>query len=263
MKRRLPRVFLILPVAAVLALLTVLFISTWLPIPELQTLSRNSSRAIRNSYYLGFDLSTQSLKCTVIDASLMVVHTASLNFDQLLPKYSTQHGVHHRARSVVTSPVLMWVEAFDVLLSQLSRDGFAFSRLAAISASGQQHGSVYWGLGASETLATLDPEQNLHTQLLQSFSVADSPVWMDSSTQVQCKQRETAAGGASALAKLTGSKAYTRFTGNQIAKLALESRERIKHTERISLVSSFIASLMTGKYAGIDTSDAGRQSSSK
>ena len=60
----------------------------------------------------------------------------------------------------------------------------------------------------------------LHTQLSSAFSVQDSPVWMDSSTHAQCRQLEEAAGGAEQLAALTGSRAYERFTGTQIRKLA-------------------------------------------
>lgn len=40
------------------------------------------------------------------------------------------------------------------------------------------------------------------------FSIRDSPVWMDSSTTVQCRRLEAAVGGAQALSCLTGSRAY-------------------------------------------------------
>lgn len=36
----------------------------------------------------------------------------------------------------------------------------------------------------------------------------DSPIWMDSSTGVQCQQLESAVGGAQQLATRTGSRAY-------------------------------------------------------
>ena len=45
--------------------------------------------------------------------------------------------------------------------------------------------------------------------------------------------------------------------GNQIAKIAQEKAEAYSNTERISLVSSFAASLFLGQIAPIDTSDAG------
>ena len=47
------------------------------------------------------------------------------------------------------------------------------------------------------------------------------------------------------------------FAGNQIAKIAQEKSEAYSNTERISLVSSFAASLFLGRYAATDTSDGG------
>ncbi|XP_039859803.1 xylulose kinase isoform X2 [Simochromis diagramma] len=220
------------------------------------------------------------LKAVVIDGELRVVHQSGVQFDAELPEFRTQGGVHiHTDRLTVTSPVLMWVKALDLLLDKMKRAGLDFSRVRALSGSGQQHGSVFWRRGASETLKHLDPDQDLH-QLLQvcvcvcvcvcvwlnadsgvllrpqdSFSVSDSPVWMDSSSTQQCEDLQAAAGGALRLAEITGSRAYERFTGNQIAKLRQTRAEEFQDTERISLVSSFAASLFLGGYAAIDYSD--------
>ncbi|ERE76403.1 xylulose kinase [Cricetulus griseus] len=87
------------------------------------------------------------------------------------------------------------------------------------------------------------------------FSISDCPIWMDSSTTAQCRQLEAAVGGARALSCLTGSRAYERFTGNQIAKLFQQNPEAYSNSERISLVSSFAASLFLGGYSPIDYSD--------
>ncbi|KAG8138742.1 hypothetical protein E2320_001530, partial [Naja naja] len=83
---------------------------------------------------------------------------------------------------------------------------------------------------------------------------------MDSSTAAQCKSLEKKAGGAQKLADITGSRAYEpvlsqRFTGNQIAKIYSRDPEVYSQTEKISLVSSFAASLFLGAYAPIDYSD--------
>ncbi len=43
---------------------------------------------------------------------------------------------------------------------------------------------------------------------------------MDSSTAAECRLLESKLGGPSRVAELTGSRAFERFTGNQIAKLA-------------------------------------------
>lgn len=50
-------------------------------------------------------------------------------------------------------------------------------------------------------------------------------------------------------------RAYTRFTGNQIARIAKLYPEAYENTERISLVSSFATSILCGDYANIDMSD--------
>ena len=91
--------------------------------------------------------------------------------------------------------------------------------------------------------------------LADAFSISDSPIWRDSSTTAQCASLEAAMGGPEALAKLTGSRAYERFTANQIMKIAQDHPLDYSATERISLISSFMCSLLKGGYAPIDTSD--------
>eukprot|EP00091_Calanus_sinicus_P020516 TRINITY_DN5644_c0_g1_i1.p1 TRINITY_DN5644_c0_g1~~TRINITY_DN5644_c0_g1_i1.p1 ORF type:complete len:226 (-),score=45.60 TRINITY_DN5644_c0_g1_i1:651-1328(-) len=80
---------------------------------------------------------------------------------------------------------------------------------------------------------------------------------MDSSTSEQCALLEAAVGGPQKLSQITGSRAYERFTGNQICKLRMQRAESYSNTERVSLVSSFAASLLVGKVVGIDWADAG------
>ena len=69
---------------------------------------------------------------------------------------------------------------------------------------------------------------------------------MDSSTTEDCRAIEAAIGGADALAALTGSRAFERFTGPQIRKFAREEAEAYRRTDRIHLVSSWMASLLAG-----------------
>ena len=146
-----------------------------------------------------------------------------------------------------------------------------------MSGSGQQHGSVYLAHGARDVLRKLDPAHRLASQLSGVFSLADSPIWADSSTTDQCRRLEAAMGGPHALAELTGSRyvclvmlsrsppvlcpdvrrrsAYERFTSNQIAKVAETQPQAWEKTEHVALVSSFMASLWLGQYAPIDYSD--------
>ncbi len=206
--------------------------------------------------FLGLDLSTQGLKSTIIDASLRVVYEQSVNFDRDLPSYGTRGGVRVAADGLtVTAPARMWVAALDLLLTRMREAGAPLAEVVAVSGSGQQHGSVWLNRSAGGRLRHLDAGQTLEAQLADIFSVADSPVWMDSSTSTQCAAREQALGGAQAVADLTGSRAYERFTGNQIAKIYETQPQAYAATERICLVSSFVPTLLTGAFAPIDASD--------
>ncbi|KAJ7958858.1 putative Xylulose kinase [Quillaja saponaria] len=211
----------------------------------------------QDSYYLGFDSSTQSLKATVLDSNLNVVTSELVRFDSELPHYKTKDGVYRDPsnNSRIVSPTLMWVEALDLMLQKLSKSKLDFGKIAAISGSGQQHGSVYWKIGSSQILSSLDPKKPLVDQFGNAFSIEESPIWMDSSTTVQCREIEKAFGGALELARVTGSRAHERYTGPQIRKIFETQPEDYHNTERISLVSSFMACLLIGAYACIDQTD--------
>jgi len=206
--------------------------------------------------FLGLDSSTQSLKALAIDAEFNVAAEFVVNFDADLPQFKTQGGVHKSADGLtVTSPPQLWVAALDLLLERMKAARFPFADVVAVSGSGQQHGSIYFRKGARATLTTLKAGVSLHDQTKDLFSVAASPIWMDSSTTAQCRALEAALGGAQAVADLTGSRAFERFTGNQIAKIHQTEPSNYENTERIALVSSFVASLLIGDYAPIDVSD--------
>ncbi|XP_033226806.1 xylulose kinase [Belonocnema kinseyi] len=207
--------------------------------------------------YLGLDLSTQQLKAVVVNNDLEVLHETSVQFDNDLPEFRTYGGVLQRKEEphVVTVPTLMWIKALDMILDKLRVCGVDFSKVAAICGCAQQHGTVYWTKGGRNSLKNLDPEKFLHEQLAMAFSVTASPVWMDSSTSAECKLLEEAVGSPEKLAEITGSRAYERFSGPQIAKVSRKRPEAYSSTERISLISSFLASLFLGDYAPIDWSD--------
>jgi len=206
--------------------------------------------------FLGLDLSTQGLKATVIDETLTVVCEESVSFDADLSEFGTEGGALRKDDGLtVTSPPLMWVAALDLVLGKFREAAGLLARVAAISGSGQQHGSVWLAQGGRGRLRQLRGGVPLRDQLGDLFSLAESPIWMDASTGTQCSAREAALGGAQAVADITGSRAYERFTGNQIARIHETQPEAYQRTERIGLVSSFMASLLIGDYAPIDTSD--------
>ncbi len=133
--------------------------------------------------------------------------------------------------------------------------GDEVTRIEAISGSAQQHGSVYLNRTAADVWRTLDPHRALAPQLARTFSRDRSPVWLDASTTDQCREIERFLGGAEATARLTGSRAYERFTGPQIRKFAQRDPAAYAETSRVHLVSSYLASLLAGCDAPIDPGD--------
>ncbi|KAJ2087441.1 hypothetical protein IW138_004979 [Coemansia sp. RSA 986] len=204
--------------------------------------------------FLGLDLSTQQLKGMVINKDSVVVREINIMFDDVFPGYQTQNG-RHVAGDRVTAPVLMWVEAIDRLMDKVSQAGLA-DRIHGISGAAQQHGSVYWRPAGVQAVENLKGDVPLAEQLAGAFALTDSPIWEDSSTRVQCEELEALAGGTAQLAQLTGSVAYERFTGTQIAKIKETQPEVWGLVARISLVSSFIASVLAGRVTPIDAGDA-------
>jgi xylulokinase len=207
--------------------------------------------------YLGFDSSTQSLTAIVIDShTRKVVHSESLGFDETLPHYGTRHGVLPRAHpdEALSSPV-MWAEALDVMFGRLAKGGIDLGKIAAISGSAQQHGSVYLNRAAAGALGSFDPARPLAEQIVPLLSRAASPIWMDSSTAEECREITAAVGGAGPLSAHTGSRAFERFTGPQIRKFSKTDPSGYAATDRVHLVSSFMASLLTGADAPLDPGD--------
>jgi len=210
--------------------------------------------------YLGLDLSTQSLSAIVLEveeAARAVVFERSLAFDEVAPGYGTRHGVLPSADPLVAeSSPRMWADTLDRMMAIIAgAPGLDLSRLRAVSGSGQQHGSVYLTADGVGAIGRLDARRPLVDQLSGAFARERSPIWMDSSTAAECRAIEQAVGGAAALARLTGSRAFERFTGPQIRKFAAADPTGYARTARIHLVSSFLASLLAGGDAAIDTAD--------
>ncbi|OQE39837.1 hypothetical protein PENCOP_c006G08926 [Penicillium coprophilum] len=206
--------------------------------------------------YIGFDLSTQQLKGLVVNSDLKVVHVAKFDFDADSHGFPIKKGVlNNEAEHEVFAPVALWLQALDGVLESLRKQGLDFSRVKGISGAGQQHGSVYWGQNAESLLRNLDSTKSLEAQLEGAFSHPYSPNWQDSSTQKECDEFDAALGKPEDLAQATGSKAHHRFTGPQILRFTRKYPEIYKKTSRISLVSSFLASLFLGHVAPFDISD--------
>lgn len=202
--------------------------------------------------FLGLDLSTQQLKGVVIDESLNVHQEVAVDFDRDLSDYNTIKGVYRNGYEVF-APVCMWLDAIDLLFERL-KASVDVSKIQAISGAGQQHASVFLLKGSKKALNSLDAKSSLKQQL-ESLIHPTSPNWQDASTTKECEELESCIGGAKALADLTGSKAHLRFTGPQIKRFRRLHPETYENTERIALVSNFLASVLLQTEAPLDISD--------
>ncbi|KAF2141966.1 uncharacterized protein K452DRAFT_318310 [Aplosporella prunicola CBS 121167] len=224
--------------------------------------------AATGDLYMGFDLSTQQCKCLVVSSDLKLAHSATVDFDADLSHHGIKKGVlRNDAENEIFAPVAMWLEALDLVLSRLQAAGLDFSRVKGVAGAGMQHGTVFWGPKAEEVLGGLQGGKGLSEQLcgpggddeecvrMGVFSHAYSPNWQDASTQKQCEEFDLVLGGPEELARVTGSKAHHRFSGPQIMRFRQKYPEYYKNTSRISLVSSFLASVFLGRVAPIDISD--------
>ena len=209
--------------------------------------------------YLGLDSSTQSLSAIVLAIEgdrRQLAFESSIAFDSTFPHYGTQHGVlRNDDPTTAASPPLLWVEALEEMMRRLQQSGLDLRRLVAISGSAQQHGSVYLNARATEGLTGFDPGRPLAEQVKPLLARDIAPIWMDSSTSAECGEIETAVGGGRALAQRTGSRAFERFTAAQIRKFSKREPVAYASTDRVHLVSSFLASLLIGAHAPLDPGD--------
>lgn len=203
--------------------------------------------------HLGLDSSTQSLKGIIIDAAAgTIVHQETVNFAADLPAYPAAFSPGDDPLEKHADPRL-WLAALDLLLARMKAAGVPLDQVTGIGGSGQQHGSVYLTAAATGILATLDPAGNLVDQLAPALARPTAPIWMDSSTSAQCA--EVAAAIGPRLQADTGSPAIERFTGAQIRKFHQQQPAAYAATDRIHLVSSFMASVLSGGHAPIDCGD--------
>ena len=206
------------------------------------------------SRYLGLDSSTQSLSAIVIDtATSQVVASHDINFGDRLPGYGSPKGfLPNPDPTIRHADPLMWVDALDLLLSELAGKGVDLASIAAIGGAGQQHGSVYLATPIAGLGEGVSP---LRDRIRPLLSRKTAPIWMDTSTSAECAEIARAMGGDETVVRLSGSRAIERFTGPQIRKFWKESPRDYERTGRIQLVSSFIASVLAGESVPIEFGD--------
>ncbi|CAN0417590.1 unnamed protein product, partial [Ectocarpus sp. 12 AP-2014] len=251
--------------------------------PRMSTQNGQEQEEQGEPLWLGLDLSTQSLTAAVLRGDGVgrnfnePILLESINYEKDLPveqRYGSKNGMKV-VDEQVTSPVAMWLHALEALLQRLKNPqgeaaAIDLSAVRGVSVSGQQHGTVYWAKGSQKRLEGMagalhgdESESNggggsddgLAEAFAGCFAVEDSPIWADGSTEKYASELEESMGGAARLAELTGSRAHLRQGAPQIMKIHRERPEAYDNTERISLVCSFLASVLAGRYAEIETSD--------
>jgi xylulokinase len=207
--------------------------------------------------FLGLDSSTQSLTAVLIHpASGEITCQLSVNFGADLPHYQSPSGfIPGGTGGQVHANPLMWLEALDLLFSRLSATT-DLSKVKLIAGSGQQHGSVYLDSSFNTRLAALDSALGLAPQIAPALTRATAPIWMDTSTGAECAEITATVGGAEEVCRRSGSIAIERFTGPQIRRFYKSDPDAYERTSHIHLVSSFIASVISGKSVPMDFGDA-------
>ncbi len=204
--------------------------------------------------YLGLDASTQGLTAVLIDTDAgSVVRQETVNYGAELPQYNCPQGfLPHPDPLVRHADPCLWAAALECLLARLRDGGAGLDTVAAISGSGQQHGTVYLTRAFPREPA---PGQSLAEMTAACLTRRTAPIWMDSSTGAECREIDAALGGPAEVRRRSGSAATERFAGPQIRRFWKTEPEGYARTERIHLVSSFMASLLWGASAPIDLGD--------
>ncbi|XP_017132540.1 xylulose kinase [Drosophila elegans] len=207
--------------------------------------------------YLGLHLGTQLLRAVILDSKLSVTYVAQIRYDVDLPEFGTTNGIlpDGGPGEFLANPV-MWVKALDMLMDCLAKQGADLHSVASIAGAAQQHGCVFWSELGLRRVCNLNAHLRLHEQITESaFELTRTPTWRDTSTDQQVREMEQVVGGPAELSSITGSRAYARFTGPQIRKVYTQCPEQYERCPRISLISSFLASLLIGGIASIDYTD--------
>ncbi len=185
-----------------------------------------------------------------------LVHEESVQFGADLPQYGQPSGfIPGGEGGEVHSSPLLWLDALDLMLERMKATGVDLGQVAAVSGSGQQHGSVYLDGEFEAALAGLDVGASLSAQIAPRLTRQTAPIWMDSATGDECREIAAAVGGDDEVCRRTGSIAIERFTAPQIRRFWKLDPENYGRTGVVHLVSSFLASVLAGRSVPIDHGD--------
>jgi len=124
--------------------------------------------ASSSALFLGLDCSTQSLKASLLSASLELVAEAAINFEAHLPHFGTRAGVHTAPGGQVHSPAALLLEAFDMLFEKIKAERWNLGDVRGVSASGQVRSSPAMGSTCQLTALAATRYSLLDSWLLRS-----------------------------------------------------------------------------------------------
>ncbi|KAI9282008.1 hypothetical protein BC943DRAFT_328992 [Umbelopsis sp. AD052] len=179
-----------------------------------------------DEFFLGLHLSKDALTCTIINDHYTPVYRRVIDFKKDLPAEYTKNS----------NPAATWVAALDKLFTDIAESlEFDLGRVSAIGGS-TEPGLAIWKEGAEVVLRNLDLTSSLSQQLEGMLL----PLDMDSNNSDRTAPDDNS----------------TPATNNVADQLLQLTDDVIKQSERISLPGSLLASLLIGKYAETDLSDA-------
>lgn len=211
--------------------------------------------------YIGIDLSTQQLKIITCFENLSIHSKYSVNFEHFKTEYpNLQNGTITDELGMTVTPIFLLIDSIQYLFDLMKLDNFPFCRVKSIGGSCQQHGTVFYTSEIDNLLSNLNNELSTSIKwsdyLKNGFSFKNASNWQDKSTFNEVEDFEHALGDKFKLCEITGSKAHYRFSGLQIRKRCKIGNADWVNTDKINLISSFLMTLLTGKFQGIENSEA-------
>jgi len=171
------------------------------------------------------------------------------------PLLRTQGGIFTTPGDAYTTPVEMWIKAFDLLMEKLSKS-FDLARVKAVGGAAQ-HALVWWKASQVPQLQNLDPRLPVHAQILpQSFSLPNAPVAQDTSAHTHALALEAALGGPDLMAARVGTCAHASLLAAQLLRVREAWPEVWARTGRVQVASAFLASLVCGAFVSMGEAEA-------
>ncbi|TFY63042.1 hypothetical protein EVJ58_g3472 [Rhodofomes roseus] len=208
-----------------------------------------------SALFLGVELATDQLRASIVDENLELMGVECVDFDTGLPEYQTHGGIFTTPGDAFTTPVEMWIKAFDILMEKIGK-GYDLTRIKAVGGAAQ-HALVWWHASQMPQLQALDPRLPIHAQIpMTAFTLQNTPVAQDTSAHTHALALEAALGGPDLMAARVGTCAHASLLAAQLLRVREAWPEVWARTGKVQVASSFIASLFCGAYAGMGEAEA-------